>query len=560
MDFREQIIDLLVKETGLAKEEIDRMVVVPPDPKLGDYAFPCFKLGGNPKDAAQKLKEKLKLPRTLSKVETAGPYLNFFVNQSFLTEQTLKAIATKKANYGSGKSHKNIVLEFCSPNTNKPLHLGHIRNMSLGDALGKLISFQGATVHPVEIVNDRGVHICKSMLAYQRWGNEKKPDKKSDHFVGDYYVLFAKKAQEDPTLEEAAQKMLVAWEHGDKEVRAVWKKMNKWVFDGFSQTYNRFGIKFEKEYYESQLYMLGKDIVMDALKRGIFVKDEKGAVIAPLEKEGLTNKVVLRADGTSVYITQDLYLAQKRFDDFHFDEMIYVTATEQNLAFKQLFRVLQLLKRPYAKKLVHFSYGMVNLPSGRMKSREGTVVDADNLMDEISALAEKEVRARYKDLSEKEIKHRAEAIMLSAIKFFMIKTDAVRDIVFNPEESLSFEGETGPYLQYTHARTCSVLKKAGKNVKKIDYSLLQAPQEAALVSMLNNFSSTINDAADHYRPHVLCRYLLDLAQAFNEFYHSCQVISEDKELMQARLALVDAVRQVLANGLGCLGIEALEEM
>ncbi len=560
MDFKEQIVTLLVKETGLAKEEIERMVVVPPDPKLGDYAFPCFKLGKNPKEAAEKLQKQIKLPHFLSKIEVAGPYLNFFVNQSLLTEQTLKAIATQKATYGSGKSRKNIVLEFCSPNTNKPLHLGHIRNMSLGDALGKVISFQGATVHPVEIVNDRGVHICKSMLAYQRWGNEKKPDKKSDHFVGDYYVLFAKKAKEDPALEEAAQKMLLAWEQGDKEVRAVWKKMNKWVLDGFSQTYKRFGIKFEKEYYESQLYLLGKDIVMDGLRRGIFVKDKKGAVIAPLEKEGLTNKVVLRADGTSVYITQDLYLAQKRFEDFHFDEMIYVTATEQNLAFKQLFRVLELLKRPYAGKLVHFSYGMVNLPSGRMKSREGTVVDADDLIDEVSALALSEVEKRYTTLSLVEKKRRAECIALGAIKFFMLRTDAVRDIIFNPEESLSFEGETGPYLQYTHARACSILRKAGKVSGKVNYNFFKEDSELRLVKLLTDFPLKVKEAADHHKIHVLCRYLLDLAQSFNEFYHAVQVISDEKKVMKARLVLVDAVRQVLANGLGCLGIEALEEM
>jgi arginyl-tRNA synthetase len=560
MDFKQEIVSLLSKATGLSLNDVAVLVSVPPESKLGDYAFPCFRLGKNSKEEAEKLKKKLKLPEFIFKVEVAGPYLNFFLDKKYLIEMTLTEIIKQREKYGCGKLNKKVVLEFCSPNTNKPLHLGHVRNMSLGDALGKIISFQGSKVHAVEIINDRGVHICKSMLAYQRWGKNCLPNKKSDHFVGDYYVLFAKKAQEDPTLEEEAQKMLVAWEHDDKEVRAIWKKMNKWVLDGFNQTYQRFGIKFEKDYYESELYKFGKDIVMDALKQGIFLRDEKGAIIAPLEKDGLTNKIVLRADGTSVYITQDLYLAQKRFDDFHFDEMIYVTATEQILAFKQLFRILGLLKKPYAQKLYHFSYGMVNLPSGRMKSREGTVVDADDLMDEVCALALSEVEKRYTTLSLAEKKRRAEFIGISAIKFFMLRTDAVRDIIFNPEESLSFEGETGPYLQYTHARACSILRKAGKKSVKCDYDLLRDESEFKLTKMLSDFSLKVKEAGDHFKVHVLCRYLLDLAQSFNEFYHALPVISDDKELMKARLVLVDCVRQVLANGLKLLGIEAPEEM
>jgi len=442
--------------------------------------------------------------------------------------------------------------------------------MALGNAIYHLLRFQGNTIHPVNIVNDRGIHICQSMLAYQKWGKNKQLDKKGDHFVGDYYVMFAQAAKKEAEknkedLKKEAQEMLLKWELNDQKIRALWKKMNGWVLKGFAQTYKRFGISFEKEYFESSYYQHGKEIVYDGLRKGVFEKDHTEAVSAPLEKYGLPNKVLLRGNETSLYITQDLHLAQLRYDDYNFDRLIYVVASEQQLHFKQLFAVLDLLHKPYAKNMYHLSYGMVHLPTGRMKSREGTVIDADDIMDEVSALAEKEVRSRYQKLSEKEIKHRAEAIMLAAIKFFMVKTDAVRDIVFNPEESLNFEGETGPYLQYTHARACSVLEKAQrkgqrKGQQRIDYSQLQEQSELRLITLLSQFPSAVEDAAVHYRPHVIGRYLLDLAQAFNEFYHSCQVISEEKKKMAARCALVDGVRQVLANGLSLLGIEALNEM
>lgn len=565
MDFREKIINLLTTETKLLHADVERMLAVPPDPKLGDYAFPCFKLGGNPRDAALQLQKKIKLPSFLSRIDVAGPYLNFYLNKSFFAEETLSHIKKLKHNYGKGNSKQNIVLEYCGPNTNKPLHLGHIRNMALGNAAFHLLQFQGNKVHPVNIVNDRGIHICQSMLAYQKWGKNKQPDKKGDHFVGDYYVMFAQAVkkeaeQKKEELPKEAQEMLLKWELNDKKVRTLWKKMNGWVLKGFAQTYKRFGISFEKEYFESGYYQHGKDLVYEGVRKCVFEKDHTEAITAPLEKYHLPNKILLRGNETSLYITQDLYLAQLRYDDYQFDKLIYVVASEQQLHFKQLFAVLDLLNKPYAQNMYHLSYGMVHLPTGRMKSREGTVIDADDIMDEVSALAEKEVRSRYKNLSEKEIKHRAEAIMLAAIKFFMIKTDAVRDIIFNPEESLSFEGETGPYIQYTHARACSVLRKAGKQAGKIDYSQLQQPSELNLISLLSQFPVIVEDAAAHYRPHVVCRYLLDLAQAFNEFYHACQVISEERKQMAARCALVDATRQVLANGLSLLGIEALEEM
>ncbi|NQV91777.1 arginine--tRNA ligase [Candidatus Woesearchaeota archaeon] len=560
MDFKQKIIELVKKNTPLNVEDISNLLTVPPNPVLGDFAFPCFKLGKNPKDEADALQKKIKLPDFLEKIETKGPYLNFYLNKSNFTKTILTTIQKETKDYGKGKEKKTILVEYCGPNTNKPLHLGHVRNMSLGNAVVRILEFQGNKVVPVNIINDRGIHICQSMVAYQKWGKGKKPNKKGDHFVGDYYVLFSKKSKENPDLDLEAKKMLVAWEEEDPTIHKLWRQMNTWVLEGFQETYNRFGIVFEKEYFESELYKQGKEVAFEGLKKGVFEKNDDKSITAPLEKYGMTNKVVLRGDGTSVYITQDMYLAEQRYEDYTFDKLLYVVASEQSMHFKQLFKILELLKRKFAKNLYHLSYGMVHLPTGRMKSREGTVVDADDIMDEISNLAQKEVEKRYKNLSAKEKKKRGEFISLAAIKFFMLRSDASKDMVFDPKASLSFEGETGPYIQYTHARAHSILNKVKAKITKVDYSILTNEKEEALISLLSQFPSKIQETATHYKPHVICRYLLDLAQAFNEFYHACHVISEDEKLMHARLLLVAATKQVLANGLGILGIHAPDEM
>lgn len=337
--------------------------------------------------------------------------------------------------------------------------------------------------------------------------------------------------------------------------------MNQWVLAGFAETYKRFGIKFDKEYFESKYYEKGKDLVLEGYKNKIFEKDHTEAIIANLEKYDLPNKVLLRGDKTSVYMTFDLCLAQVRYQDFKFDQLIYVVATEQNNHFQQLFKILEMLKKPYAKNLYHLKYGLVNLPSGRMKSREGTVVDADDVMDEISGMAEKEVRKRYHKLSEKEFKERAEFISQAAIKFFMLKIDPLRDMVYNPEESLSFEGETGPYVQYTHARACSILRKANREITvQISFENFDQSEEMAVVRLLYDFPQVIVKVSETYKPHHLAQYLIGLSQAFNEFYHKCPVISEQVSTMKARLLLVDSVRQVLEIGLSLMGIKAPEEM
>lgn len=564
-------MDLLKKELKTK----DAVLEVPPDNKFGDFAFACFAFAKekkkSPADIAKELAEKIKPDDYIKEIKAAGPYLNFFIDKSRLAEEITKEIFKKKEKYGySDIGRKEVVIiEYPAPNTNKPLHLGHMRNMALGVSMANILESQGCNVKRVNLNNDRGIHVCKSMLAYQKWGEGKTPEsegRKPDHFVGDYYVMFCQKAKECPELEEEAQEMLRKWEAGDKEVRALWKKMNTWAFAGFKDTYRHFGLaKFDKEYFESDTYHLGKEIVMQGVEEGLFRKRDDGAVVVDLKKQGLGEKVLIRADGTSVYVTQDLYLAQLKYGDFKFDKSIYVVATEQNFHFQVLFTLLKKLKYPWAGGCYHFAYGMVLLPEGKMKSREGTVVDADDLMLEMEDLARAEIVKRQNDLEEQAVHDRGKMVGLGAIKFYLLKVDAVKDITFHPEESLSFEGDTGPYLQYTHARACSILRKAkeqglvpGVNV---DFSLLDNPSELALVQVLSEFPSKAADACVSMRPHLIAQYLLSLGRVFNEFYHACHCLKEEnKELAKARLLLIECSRQVLKNGLALLDIIAPEEM
>jgi len=564
MEFKEEIIKLLKKETKLDEISLE----VPPDSELGDYAFPCFILSKQMKKSpvmiAQELAKTIKPTKSIKEIRAIGPYLNFFVNKEKLSENVLKKISDEKDCYGTQKNtKKKIVIEYPGPNTNKPLHLGHVRNMCLGYALSKILEANGNDVIHVNINNDRGVHICKSMLAYQKWGKKDSPEKskmKSDFFVGKYYVMFSQKAKDDPKLEEEAQQMLERWEAGDKETIDLWKKMNRWAFDGFKQTYKTFDLKFKKEYFESETYKNGKDIVLDGLKKGLFYKKEDGAVAVDLSKQGFGEKVLLRANGTTVYVTQDIYLAKLKYDDFKYDKSLYVVATEQNHHFKVLFEILKLLKFPFAEKCYHFAYGMVNLTTGKMKSREGTVVDADTLMEEVTELAKEETKKRNKDISEKDLDERANKIALGAIRFYILKYDPLKDILFDPKESISFEGETGPYLQYTYARINSILEKNDEKIKEdIDVSLLKEKEELELIKLLSNYEEIVKQAGN-YKINNLARYLLDLAQSFNNFYHAYPVLKADTGIKEARLLLISCVKQVLKNGLYLLGIDVLEKM
>ncbi|MBI5881290.1 arginine--tRNA ligase, partial [archaeon] len=472
-----------------------------------------------------------------------------------------------RENYGRSSigMGKTVLVEFPSPNTNKPLHLGHLRNMALGESISNIMESQGYKIIRVNLNNDRGVHICKSMVAYSLWGEGKTPQsegKKSDHFVGEYYVMFAQKEKEDPAIAEEAQEMLRKWEANDPEVRKLWEKMNAWALSGFEQTYKNFGLKkFDKVYYESNTYKKGKDIVMEGLKKGLFKKNDEGAIVVDLSSEGLGEKVLMRADGTSVYVTQDLYLAWLKHNDFRYDKSIYVVASEQKYHFQVLFTLLDKLGFDFVRGCYHFSYGMVLLPEGKMKSREGTVVDADDLMLEMEDLAKEAVIKRYKTLEEQQIHDRAKVIGLGALKFYLLMTDPVKDMTFHPEQSISFEGETGPYVQYVHARICSILRKYdGKASDEVDFKLLTHPLEKELAKKIGSFPDVVTQASEQCKPSVVAKYLIELGQMFNTFYAECPVLKADEKLMAARILLCDATRQVLANGLWLLGMKAPEEM
>ena len=572
VDFKQTVAKALAQAIALPDfpaEKLAGFLEVPPQPELGDYAFPCFKLAAAFKKAppliALELSKKLALPKEITEARVAGPYLNFFVQKAALAERVLKQVLGEKEKYGAGHEGrgKKIVNEYFSPNTNKPIHLGHLRNICLGLAVNRLHENRGYKVVRATLYNDRGAHICKSMLAYERWGKGKTPESealKSDHFVGDYYVKFAQESEKDPSLESMALEMTKKWEENDKPVRALWKKMNQWALGGFRQTLKRLGVEFDKEFFESQIYDKGKQMVEEGLGKGVFVRDEKGGVIVDLEEFGLGKKHVLRPDGTSLYITQDLYLAKLKFDLFKPDQSVYVVASEQNLHFRQLFKVFELLGFEWAKKCRHLSYGLVNLPEGRMKSREGTVVDADDILDELTVLAREELLKRYKDLGKRELEKRASVIALSALKFYMVRVDPAKDMVFNPAESISFDGETGPYLLYAYARAKSILAKAGRLPATADYARLVHEKEKQLLSLLEHYPQVVRESVEAVTTHKVAQFLLRLAAEFNGYYHEVPVLQAEKAEREARLALVEAASIVLKNALHLLAIETLERM
>lgn len=552
----------------LNTEEIEDLIEIPPPEFNFTYAFPCFSISkfkkAKPDLIAKELKEKIILPDFIESVKASGPYLNFKVNTRYILENIFKC----RNDYGrireiidkEKKVRSRFVIEYPSPNTNKPLHFGHIRNMLLGKSLSNLLEYKGHDVFQVNLNNDRGIHICKSMLAYKKWGNNEEPDKKSDHYVGDFYVKFSEMAEKDDNLKIEARELLRLWEVGDEETKKLWKKMNKWALEGFRSTYKKLGISFDKEYFESDLYIRGKEKIFEGIDKGIFERTEDGAVIARLkENYNLEDKILIRSDGTSIYITQDIYLAYKKKEDFNYDKSIYVVGDEQIQHFKWLFAILDLLG--FKEDNYHLSYGLISLPSGKMKSREGTVVDADDVIEEMESLAFNEVNKRYPDLSNKEKKGRAEIIGLAAQKFFILKYNSAKGFVFYPHESISFEGETGPYIQYCYARIESIISKSDTEIStKINWDLLNHEKELNLMRQLTYFPEIVDSAEKTYNIHLIAQYLLNLCQAFNSFYASCQVISENQELEKARLLLIYCVQIVIKIGLNILGIETLDQM
>lgn len=562
--FRKKVVESLKKHVKL---DVDSLLEVPPSPELGDYAFPCFLLAKeykkSPMAIAEELAKKIKPNKAIVKIQNVGSYVNFFISQTALSQETLKKIFKEKRKYGNGKSKQAVMLEYPSPNTNKPLHLGHVRNILLGNSIRNLLKKQGVKVIISNLYNDRGIAMCKAMLAYKKWGHNKTPESegiKPDFFVGDYYVLYCQKEKEDPKLQEEAQEMLRMWEEGDKQTLALWKKMLTWVLNGYKQTLKEFDYYEDLAYRESEIYGKGKDIILNALERGVFEKDETGAVIARLDKYKLPDKVLLRSDGTAIYITQDIQLAIKKLKDYKLDRSVYIVGSEQIAHFNTLFAILDLLGYKGIEKCYHLSYGMVYLPSGRMKSREGNVVEADDLVKEMASVAKVEVERRH-TLTEKEASKRARQIGMGALKFHMLKCDPVKDMTYDPEESVSFEGDTGPYIQYAHARCVSMFKKAKqKPVSNVDYSLLKSKFEQELIKMLADYPNVIADAAEHYRPSSLAHYLIALAQKFNDFYQNCPCLTAGEADRKAKLLLVECTRIVLEDGLSLLGIDAPEAM
>ena len=553
--------------------------------------FPFVKLAGrNPEQLANEMgAEMIKESDMIAKFNVVKGFLNLLISDKFWMD-FFKANHENREFGRKPVSGKNVVIEYSSPNTNKPLHLGHIRNNLLGWSVSEIMKANGKRVVRVNLVNDRGIHICKSMLAWLKWGNGCTPEstgKKGDHLIGDFYVLFDKKfkeevksllpadydaldekakeeakakAEAESTLMQEAREMLVKWEANDPEVRHLWETMNQWVYDGFDVTYKRMGVAFEKIYYESQTYLLGKALVQEGLEKGVLYRRDDNSVWCDLRDEGLDEKLLLRRDGTSVYMTQDLGTAQLRVKEYDPEKLIYVVGNEQIYHFDVLKRVLVRLVREWGNDIEHLSYGMVELPNGKMKSREGTVVDADDLMDEMVATAKavSDELGKAKDLSPEEADKLYHTIGLGALKYFILKVDPKKTMLFNPEESIDFNGNTGPFVQYTHARICSVLRKAEEQGIKLESEVkvgdLQ-PKEKEIIVMMYGWPMVLNLAAENRSPAMIANFIFDLAKEFNQFYQECSILKEpDADRRMFRLQVCDMVAALLRNASELLGI------
>ncbi len=519
----------------------------------------------------------------ISKFNVVKGFLNLSIADSAWL--TLLADIDADEHYGHRHVDENsplVMIEYSSPNTNKPLHLGHVRNNLLGWSLAQIMQANGNKVVKTNIVNDRGIHICKSMLAWQKWGNGETPEtsgKKGDHLIGDYYVAFDKHyreeikelmaqgmdeetAKQEAPLMKEAHEMLVKWEQNDPEVRALWEKMNNWVYAGFDETYKKMGVSFDKIYYESQTYLKGKAKVEEGLAKGLFERHEDNSVWADLTNEGLDQKLLLRSDGTSVYMTQDIGTAEMRFQDYPIDKMIYVVGNEQNYHFQVLSILLDRLGFKWGKELVHFSYGMVELPNGKMKSREGTVVDADDLMELMVEDAYKTSMelGKFDDMTEEERREIARIVGMGALKYFILKVDARKNMLFNPEESIDFNGNTGPFIQYTYARIRSILRKA-PSMTSLSSTTSLSSKEVELIQKMSEYGAAVEQAGKDYSPSGIANYCYELTKVFNQFYHDYSILNEeDEQKKQTRLVIARNVAKILKNGMGLLGIEVPERM
>lgn len=554
----------------------------------GDYTIVVFSFSGlskkKPEETAQELGNFLKenesfivdfdvIKGFLNLIISDDIYINFFKDNS----------ENKKFGHTEINPEDKVVVEYSSPNTNKPLHLGHIRNNLLGFSVSEILKANGKNVIKVNLVNDRGIHICKSMLAWQKWGDSVTPEianAKGDKLVGNFYVLFDKKYKEEiavlvakglekkvaekeaPLLKEA-QEMLLKWEQNDTEVRALWEKMNAWVYAGFDITYKTMGIDFDKTYYESETYLLGKELVLEGLENGVLFKKENGSIWCDLSNEGLDEKLLLRGDGTSVYMTQDLGTAQLRHDEFNASKMIYVVGNEQNYHFDVLKRVLKNLGKPWYKGIEHLSYGMVELPHGKMKSREGTVVDADELMEEMfqTAKATTEELGKTEDFTQDELNELYRVVSLGALKYFILKVDPKKQMMFNPEESIDFNGNTGPFIQYTYARIKSILRKAGDINNLSSWPTTLEEKEKNVLKHLHNYPAIIKQAGDQYSPAQISNYIFDLVKTYNKFYQEINILKEEDEIKKRfRILLSAFVAENIKKAMLLLGIDVPERM
>lgn len=544
-------------------------LVTPPNPKLGHLAFGCFMLAKKLQIAPEKIAEtivKKFYPVNngwIKKINSQGAYLNLSLNYEklgkILLDEVLQNPDYEKNNIGAGKK---IVIEFSSPNTNKPLHLGHARNNCIGFSLSKILKSSGYKTIQANLINDRGIHICQSMLAYSLFGKKKTPQsekKKGDHFVGDYYVLYHKKKKENPELEEQANQLLRKWEVKEKKVMELWNQMSHWALTGIQQTYQRCGIEFDKFYFESQTYANGKKEVEKALINNLCYKNQDGAILISLSEEGLGQKVLLRKDATAVYITQDIYTTIKKYEDYHFDECLFVVGSEQKLHFQTLFALLKKFGYQWADTCKHLSYGMIFLPEGKMKSREGKIVDLDNLLNEIQQAALQELQKRQNTRKNEKLLEVAEKITQAALKFFILKVHSKKDFVFDKKNSLSFEGNTGPYLQYTYARICSLLQKIPKLENEINSLQNWNEAEIQILQSILLFPSILEKAANEYEPSLVAVFTLEFCRKINKFYYEHPVLKESKN-KNKRSYLLQGAQIILEKCFKILGIPILVRM
>ncbi|MDA3938709.1 MAG: arginine--tRNA ligase [Spirochaetia bacterium] len=578
LKLEEALFALALKQgLDISRDNFNLIVETPPKPEMGDLAFPLFPFAKmfkkNPVEIARDVKLYINEndPHSESSINSTGPYLNIKIDLSDITGKIINDIlnAGNKYGYTDNYTNKKVMVEFSCPNTNKPLHLGHLRNDSIGMSVSRIMAANGADLRKVNLINDRGVHICKSMLAYKIFGDNQTPDSagvKSDHFVGDYYVKFNTWSKEFPEAETEARAMLKEWDDGKSDITELWKMMNDWTISGIKETYLKTGVSFDKYYFESKTYMEGRAEVLKGFDAGVFYKEADGSIWADLSEIKLDKKVLLRSDGTSLYLTQDIGTAIARHRDWGFEKLIYVVGSEQQYHFQVLFYILKKLGFEWANDLHHLSYGMVNLPDGKMKSREGTVVDADDLVDELTSIAKKEIIAKERASLVGDLQKTSESVALAALNYFLLQISPGKDMIFDPAESISFSGNTGPYLQYMGARISSMLRKFEDRKDeftkaKFNPEILVLDQERELIKLLLSFPEIVSDAGKGMNPSVITTYLYELSKVFSRYYHDTSILKDpDKDTVVSRIYLVKAVLQVLKNAFYLVGIPFLERM